>query len=206
MKNLPDNAGDVGLIPGLGRLHMPQCKYTQWPTITERVWLNYWSPPAIESAGHNHWARTLRWEKPRHWEACIPQLRVIPDRCHYRKPICSSEDPAQPKIILKWQPAVNEQRWPCMINVLRLPWWLGSKESTCNVGDAGLIPGSGRSPGEGNGNPLQHSCLGNPMDCIRQAPLGNPHEQTGAWLATVHGVAKSWTWLSNNNKSCIPIF
>ena len=39
-----------------------------------------------------------------------------------------------------------------------------SKESTCNVGDPGLIPGSGRSPGEGNGKPLQYSCLGNPMD------------------------------------------
>ena len=38
------------------------------------------------------------------------------------------------------------------------------KASACNVGDAGLIPGSGRSPGEGNGNPLQHSCLENPMD------------------------------------------
>ena len=48
----------------------------------------------------------------------------------------------------------------------------------------GQIPGSGRSPGEGNGNPLQYSCLGNPMD-------------RGAWLATVHGVAKSQTRLSN---------
>ena len=44
--------------------------------------------------------------------------------------------------------------------------------------------GSGRSPGEGNGNPLQYSCLENPMD-------------GGAWRATVHGVAKSWTWLSD---------
>ena len=46
-----------------------------------------------------------------------------------------------------------------------LPWGLGGKESTCNVeaaGDAGSIPGSGRSPGEGNGNPLQYSCLENP--------------------------------------------
>ena len=45
-----------------------------------------------------------------------------------------------------------------------LPRWLSSKESTCDVGDAGLIPESGRSPGEGNGNPLEYSCLGNPMD------------------------------------------
>ena len=56
------------------------------------------------------------------------------------------------------------------------------KDSACNVGDPGLIPGSGRSPGEGNGNPLQYSSLGNPMD-------------RGAWWATVHGVTKSWTRL-----------
>ena len=57
------------------------------------------------------------------------------------------------------------------------------KESACNAGDPGLIPGWGRSPGEGNGNPLQHSCLENPMD-------------RGAWQATVHGVAKSQTQLT----------
>jgi len=56
--------------------------------------------------------------------------------------------------------------------------------STCNVGDLGSIPESGRSPGEGNGNPLQYSCLENPMD-------------GGAWWATVHGVAKSRTQLSD---------
>ena len=44
------------------------------------------------------------------------------------------------------------------------PGGLDDKASACNVGDPGLIPGSGRSPGEGNGNPLQHSCLENPMD------------------------------------------
>ena len=49
-----------------------------------------------------------------------------------------------------------------------------------DIRDVGLIPGSGRSPGGGNGNPLQYSCLGNPMD-------------RGAWWATVHGVAKSRT-------------
>ena len=45
-----------------------------------------------------------------------------------------------------------------------LPWWLSSKENTINAGEAGLIPGSGRSPGERNGYPLQYSCLENPMD------------------------------------------
>ena len=58
------------------------------------------------------------------------------------------------------------------------------KASVYNAGDPGSIPGSGRSPGEGNGNPLQYYCLENPMD-------------RGAWQATVHGVAKSRTGLSN---------
>ena len=58
------------------------------------------------------------------------------------------------------------------------------KVSACNAGDLGSIPGLGRSPGEGNGNPLQYSCLENPMD-------------RGAWWATVHGVVKSRTQLSN---------
>ena len=56
------------------------------------------------------------------------------------------------------------------------------KQPARDVGDAGSIPGCGRSPGEGNGNPLQYSCLKNPMD-------------RGAWLATVHQVAKSWKQL-----------
>ena len=55
-----------------------------------------------------------------------------------------------------------------------------SKESSCDAGDPGLIPGLGRSPGGGHGNPLQYSCLENPMD-------------RGPWRATVHGVAKSQT-------------
>ena len=59
-----------------------------------------------------------------------------------------------------------------------------SKESVCNAGDLGLIPELGRSPGEGNGNPLQYPYLGNPMD-------------RGAWWATVHGIAESWTRLSD---------
>ena len=58
------------------------------------------------------------------------------------------------------------------------------KASACNAGDLGSIPGLGRSPGEGNGTPLQYSCLENPMD-------------GGAWWAKVHVVAKSWTRLSD---------
>ena len=73
---------------------------------------------------------------------------------------------------------------------LQTPVFLGflggsdGKESTSNSGDLGLIPGLGRSPGEGNGNSLQYSCLENPMD-------------RGAWRATVHGVTESQTQLGN---------
>ena len=58
------------------------------------------------------------------------------------------------------------------------------KASACNTGDLGLNPALGRSPGEGNGNPLQYSCLENPVD-------------SGAWWGTVHGVTKSHARWSN---------
>ena len=64
------------------------------------------------------------------------------------------------------------------------PRWRSGKESACNAGDLGSIPGLGRSPGEGNGYPLQYSCLVNSMD-------------REVWQATVHRVAESWTQLSS---------
>ena len=67
----------------------------------------------------------------------------------------------------------------CMISDLRFPCGSAGKESTCNVGDRGSIPGLGRSPGEGKGYPLQDSGPENPMDC------------------RVRGFTKSWTRLSN---------
>ena len=67
---------------------------------------------------------------------------------------------------------------------LGFPGGSDGKESTCNARDLGSIPGLGRSPGGGHGNPLQYSCLENLMD-------------RGAWWATVYGIAKSRTQLSN---------
>ena len=61
-----------------------------------------------------------------------------------------------------------------------LPQWLNDKESACNAGDRGSVPGLGRSPGGGHGNPLQYSCLENSMD-------------RGARQFAVRGVTKSWT-------------
>ena len=67
------------------------------------------------------------------------------------------------------------------------------KNPSANAGDPGLIPGLGRSPGEGNGNPLQYSCLENPMD-------------RGAWWATVHGIPKGSTQLSDTQDMKPPAF
>ena len=81
-----------------------------------------------------------------------------------------------------------------MLNIFRgFPGSSDGKESACNAGDLGSIPGSGRSPGEGNGNPLQDSCLENPMD-------------RGAWWVTVHRVAKSQAWLRTYSANIISFY
>ena len=76
-----------------------------------------------------------------------------------------------------------------LLNLVLVFYWgfpggSDGKESTCSARDMGSIPGLGRSPGGGHGNPPQFSCLENPMD-------------RGAWRATVHGVSKSRTRLSD---------
>ena len=87
-----------------------------------------------------------------------------------------------------WSSGYRPCEWGCerlQINSLPLPpGGSDCKASAYNVGDPCSIPGSERSPGEGNGNPLQYSCLENPMN-------------GGAWWATDHGVAKSRTRLSD---------
>ena len=104
------------------------------------------------------------------WASLVAQM--VRNHLQYRRP---RFDPWDGKI-------------PCRKDRLPTPVFLGfpggsdSKESTCNAGDLGSIPGSGRSPEEGHGNPLQYSCLENPM--VR-----------GACQATVHRVAKSQTRL-----------
>ena len=81
----------------------------------------------------------------------------------------------------------TERNWTCflifpMYGHTGLHWWLSGKESTYNLEDSGQLLGWKGSLGKGNGNPLQYCCLGNPMD-------------RGAWWATLHRVAMSWTWL-----------
>ena len=105
----------------------------------------------------------------------------------HQRPVGSTELPpvAQPNIRFsrlqeRFQP--NHTSFSCVVVVVAqsLSYCSDGKESACNAGDLGSIPGLERSSEEGNGNPLQYSCLGNPMD-------------RGAWWATVHGVTKSQT-------------
>ena len=91
--------------------------------------------------------------------------------------------PPNPVLLPHHGPEAGRLTWFCTV-LVRDGAALVGKESACNVGDLGSIPGLGRSPGGGHGNPFQYSCLENPMD-------------RGAWRATVHGVAKSRTRLSD---------
>ena len=82
---------------------------------------------------------------------------------------------------MKW---MKQKTYNTFFYYWSFPCGSDGKESTCNAGDLSLIPGSGRYPGEGNGNALQYSCLENSID-------------RGAWQASVHGLEKSQTRLSD---------
>ena len=86
--------------------------------------------------------------------------------------------------VAKSQTGLSDLAGTCALPSVGFPGSSDGKESACSKGDSGSIPGSGRSPGEGNGNPLQYSCLENSME-------------RGAWRATALGVAKSQTQLSD---------
>ena len=100
----------------------------------------------------------------------------FPDSSVSKESTCNAGDPSSnPR---SGRPGWRRDRLPIPV-FLGFPCGSAGEESACNVGDLGSIPGLGRSPGEGKGYPLQYSGLENSMDCI------------------VHGITKSWTWLSN---------
>ena len=101
------------------------------------------------------------------------------DRLHIRKPGSNSCSTPMCCVILKKKHHLSDL-WCLSRKKEIITGGSDGKESACNVGDLGLIPGLGISSGGGHGNPLQYSCLKNPME-------------RGAWWATIHGVAKSWT-------------
>ena len=86
--------------------------------------------------------------------------------------------------IFSFEVHIPRTEWLGHMGILGFPGGSDSKELSCNAQDLGLIPGSGRSLGKGNDNPLHYYCLEDSMD-------------RGAWWATVLGVKKSWIWLSN---------
>ena len=99
-------------------------------------------------------------------EGCTSKTSV---EKHNRMPLC-----------MRWTASRGKVSSEAFVTELGFSGGLDGKEIACSMGDPASIPGSGRFPEEGNGNPLQYSCLENPMD-------------RGAWQATAHGVAKSWT-------------
>ena len=103
------------------------------------------------------------------WHPSIQHLSCI---------VAAYGNPDHPKFMI----SSSSVWWYHALSIQGFPGSSVSKESACNAGDPVFIPGWGRSPGEGNGNPLQYSCLENPMD-------------RGAWPATVHGVAQTRTRL-----------
>jgi len=114
------------------------------------------------------------WEKAKDSSACTALIRTL----LHGRPICTRDcemEYLKLSTLLPPRESISKE-W--------LPRRRRGKESVCQEGDAGLGPGSGRSPGEGNGNSLQDSCLGNPMD-------------REAWWATVHGVSKNQKQLSD---------
>ena len=109
------------------------------------------------------------------WSGWTVLWSTVSSDCQH--PICNKQTKKPPDMFL----LLSVQYWAFR--------WLSSKESTCNAGDADLIPGSGGFPGGGNGNPLQYSCLGN-------------LKKRGVWRATVHGVTNSRTQLSTHMHTC----
>ena len=157
------------------------------------LWL--WST-ALQCTGFSSWRTGLvalhMWDLPgpgiKAMSSALQSVQ-LPSRVR----LCDSVDCSMPGFPVHLQPPELAQahwatrealfRYMCMMAFKgRMSFLHGSAvESSCSVGDVrytGLIPGSGRSPGGGHGNPLQYSCLENPMD-------------RGAWQATIHGVAKS---------------
>ena len=96
--------------------------------------------------------RTLRWQDFRWTAACAPEFLLKECQTGSLLPVLEGN-------------VGENQPFLCLsIKVRGLLWWLSREESACNARDVGLIPGSGRPSGEGTGNPLQYSCLGNLMD------------------------------------------
>ena len=115
----------------------------------------------------------LSWRIPRDWGAWWAAVYGVAQSRTQLKWLSSSSSVYMSVSVCQSVPAF----FCYLVSIHYFPGGSEGKKSACSTGDLGSIPGSGRSPGEGNGNPLQHTCLENSMD-------------RGSWQATVHGVTK----------------
>ena len=132
-------------------------------------------------------AQVVAGRHPEEEELLFLVLGVPPSRClRYvvaRHPFSRGSSPTTTSSLFLWLQTLFKHIWFILCFMLGFPGGSDGKESSCNPGNLGSIPRSGRSPGEEYANPLQYSCLENPKD-------------KGAWRATVHGVKESQTRLS----------
>ena len=144
--------------------------FVLWP---QGIWdlgspTNNWTcTPCIRRQSLNHWT-------PREDPVLGPFLYTVVDISTVLYPVFDA--------------VPNLHLWICsgVWEKYGLPWWLGEWSSACNAGNLGLIPGSGISPGEGNGSPLHYSCLENPVN-------------RGAWRSTVQGLQRvGHNWMTFN--------
>ena len=142
-------------------------------------------PPRVHRRGFCSPRRSVPTNGALHLCAVPLSSVFTPYRCSPASPLHTHTHSYLLSVITKKTSHQLYANWG-VIQQCTTPWWLRRKEPACNVGDPGSIPGSGRSPGGGNGNPFQCSCLEHSMD-------------RGAWRATVHGVAERQTWLSDKH-------
>ena len=147
---------------------------SQWPSSMKLLWENRVGP-----------SKRHRSPGMRLWAAAFGHFLSLGKICLIHPPV-EFLFPLMGILSLSalHSPVSKDVIWPGFPHSLGFPHSSVGKESACNAGDPGSVPGLGRSPGEGNGNPLQYPCLENPRD-------------RGAWRAIVHGVAKSQTRLSD---------
>ena len=161
---------------------MQETQFNPW--IRKIPWRREWQPTPVFLPGKFYGQRSL--VSYRAWgckELDRTEQLTLPLSGYKRKLLLKKQWDQQPssqnmKMNTKWNFFKVGAFW-CF------PGGSVVKNLPANARDAGSISGLGRSPGEGNGNPLQYSCLENPTG-------------RGAWSATVHGVAKSRTWLSSH--------
>ena len=178
------------------RKSLTQCLTHNIPVVTGSCWLStvatenvnvgreWWEGPFEESAVLTH-LKIIQWKRSVSGSVVFEEILmfsfVLVCFFNWKKWFCITV-----QFYLQFFDTSTFKKcyyWSIVGHIWGFPGVSDGKASACNAGNQGLIPGSGRCPGEGNGYPFLYSCLVNPMD-------------RGAWWAVVQGVTESQTWLS----------